>query len=344
MTLAVLAFVWLGRRQQASAVDVPSIVPGFFIALTAAALFVDPEIGQGNALSYGAAFIVAMVAVALYRAPAIALLHAAGAATAMVFIRNAFSGSFGFDLFGETITLEGFPPLPSGAGIVRAGIAIGAVFAAAGLWNARRLVAEQGMRAATWAAWGVAVPLVILFSVWLAFGNLDRDLVHAGVAIALAAVFVLAGEMIARAEAPPLSGGPAVSFALAGAGVGLLLALHMAFSPGWTTVLLGAALALPALATRYRSYPVLGWLSAAGAAFVLLRFAIDPSIVGIAALVDDAGVQLAAARLRRAGARRRVRRLAACPHHRRPAAAGDGSGGLVLRADRRGDAGAPRHE
>ena len=66
--------------------------------------------------------------------------------------------------------------------------------------------------------------------------------------------------------------------------LGLLLALHMACSPGWTTLLLGAALTLPALATRYRSYPVLGWLSAAGAGFVLLRFAIDPSIVGLAAL------------------------------------------------------------
>ena len=43
-------------------------------------------------------------------------------------------------------------------------------------------------------------------------------------------------------------------------------------------------MALPAFATRYRSYPVLGWLSAAGAAFVLLRFAIDPTIVGLAAL------------------------------------------------------------
>ena len=284
VTLAVLAFVWLGRRQQTSVVDGPSIVPGFFIALTAAALFGDPEIGQANALFYGAAFIVAMVAVALYRAQAIALLHAAGAAAAMVFIRHAFSGNFDFDFFGEAVTLQGFPPLPSGTGIVRAGMAIGAVFAAAGLWNARRVVAEQGGRAATWAAWGVAVPLVILFSVWLAFGNLDRDLVHAGVAVALAVIFVLSGEMVARAEAPPLSGGPAISFALSGAGIGLLLALHMAFSPGWTTLLLGASLALPALATRYRSYPVLGWLSAAGAGVVLFRFAIDPSIVGMAAL------------------------------------------------------------
>ena len=182
------------------------------------------------------------------------------------------------------MTFEGAPVLLSGAGIVRSGIAIGAVFALAGLWTARRLVAEQGTRAAIWAAWGVGVPLLILFSSWVAFGNLDRDLLHAAIAIALCAGFVVAGEMIGRAESPPLAGGTAVSFVLSGAGVALLFALHMAFSAGWTTVLLGAALVLPALATRYRSYPVLGWLSAAGAAFVLFRFAIDPSIVGIDAL------------------------------------------------------------
>jgi uncharacterized membrane protein len=41
---------------------------------------------------------------------------------------------------------------------------------------------------------------------------------------------------------------------------------------------------LPALATRYRSWPVLGWLSAGAAVFELLRFAIDPTIVGAANL------------------------------------------------------------
>jgi uncharacterized membrane protein len=64
----------------------------------------------------------------------------------------------------------------------------------------------------------------------------------------------------------------------------LLLALQMGLSTGWTTILLGAALALPAFATRYRSYPVLGWLSAAGAVAVLLRYAIDPTVVGSAVL------------------------------------------------------------
>ena len=64
MTLVVLAFVWLARRDETEGFDVPSIVPAFFIALTAAALFVDPAIGYGARSVYGAVFIVAMVAVA----------------------------------------------------------------------------------------------------------------------------------------------------------------------------------------------------------------------------------------------------------------------------------------
>ena len=58
--------------------------------------------------------------------------------------------------------------------------------------------------------------------------------------------------------------------------------------------------------------------------------------------VEDARVQLPAAGLRRAGAWRRLCRLAARPHHRRPAAADHGGRGFVLRADRRCDAGPSR--
>ena len=225
---------------------------------------------------------------------------------------------------------------------MRTGTALGAVFAVAGLWSARRFAAGNRLRATAWAAWGVAVPLVVLFSHWFAFGNLDRDLGHAAVALVLAVGFALAGEVIARAEEPPLTGRSAVSFVLAGAGIALLLGLQMGFSAGWTTILLGAALALPAFATRYRSYAVLGWLSAAGALAVLLRFAIDPTVVGSYALsqtpvfnwllpgygVPALGAAFAA--------------LAARPHHRRPAAADHGGGGLVLRADRRCHAGPSR--
>ncbi|RVC67380.1 DUF2339 domain-containing protein, partial [Mesorhizobium sp. M2A.F.Ca.ET.046.02.1.1] len=91
-------------------------------------------------------------------------------------------------------------------------------------------------------------------------------------------------EWIARAEPPPLAGGPAVSFALGGAGVAGLLMLHMAFGSAWTTVLIGAAAILPALATRWRSYPVLGWIAVGAAVAMLGRVAFDPTIVGAAFL------------------------------------------------------------
>src|SRR5262249_43834130 len=146
------------------------------------------------------------------------------------------------------------------------------------------LASSTARRAAVWAAWGVAVPLIVLFATWIAFGNLDRDMARALIAIALALAFAAIGEAISRAEVPQQTGGPAVSISLVGAGIGLLLALHMGFSPGWTTVLLGAATVLPACATRYRSWQVLGWLSVGAVVFVLLRFAVDPTIVGAANL------------------------------------------------------------
>ena len=40
-----------------------------------------------------------------------------------------------------------------------------------------------------------------------------------------------------------------------------MLMLHMAFGPLWTTILPARSPCVPALATRMRTYPVLGWLS-----------------------------------------------------------------------------------
>ncbi len=68
--------------------------------------------------------------------------------------------------------------------------------------------------------------------------------------------------------------------ALGGAAIAGLLMLHMAFDSGWTTILLGAAAIVPALATRWRSYPVLGWIAVGAVIAVLGRVAFDPTIVG----------------------------------------------------------------
>ncbi|MEO5322260.1 DUF2339 domain-containing protein [Mesorhizobium sp. CC13] len=279
-TLATLAFVWLGRGEDQAELDWPSIVPAFFLAITALVLFVHPTYaGLGGPLR-GAALLLGLLAVAACRPGALALLFAAGAATVLVYLRNASGGTLELDLPVGGLTFEGLPIELSGAELTRIGWGLGLVFAGLGLWQARRLLVATPWRAAAWMGWGVAVPLVVLFSLWFAYGNPDRDLLRAVIAAVLVVAFAAGGEWLARAEEPPLTGGPAVSFALGGAGVALLLALHMGFGSGWTTVLSGAAAALPALATRQRGYPVLGWLSVGAAAVVLARVAFDPTIVG----------------------------------------------------------------
>ncbi|WP_027152719.1 DUF2339 domain-containing protein [Mesorhizobium sp. WSM2561] len=283
VTLAVLALVWLGRRGgeagPASGFDWPSVAPGFFVGLSAMALFVDPAYAAGDALP-GAALIAALVAVALYRPLALALLHAAGLATVLVYLGIIPPTSVVSDFSGGALGVDGLPAAVADTLVLRIGIFLGLVFIAAGFWAARKFASSAHIRAASWAAWGVVAPLVILLALWFTFGNLDRDLVYAAVAALLVVVFAAGGEWIARGEQPPLRGGAAVSFALGGAAVAALLMLYMAFGSGWTTMLLGAAAILPALATRWRAYPVLGWISVAAVIAVLGRIAFDPTIVG----------------------------------------------------------------
>lgn len=283
VTLAVLAFVWLGRRggeaEPARGFDWPSIAPGFFVGLSAMALFVDPAYAASDALP-GSALIAALVAVALYRPLALALLHAAGLATVLVYLGIIPPTSVVSDFSGGVLDVEGLPAAVADTLMLRTGIFLGLMFIGAGFWAARKFAASAQIRAASWAAWGAVAPLVILLALWFTFGNLDRDLVYAAVAALLVVVFAAGGEWIARGEEPPLQGGAAVSFALAVAAVAALLMIYMAFGAGWTTILLGAAAIVPALATRWRAYPVLGWISVGAVIAVLGRVAFDPTIVG----------------------------------------------------------------
>ncbi|AZO24843.1 DUF2339 domain-containing protein [Mesorhizobium sp. M1E.F.Ca.ET.045.02.1.1] len=287
-TLAVLAFVWLdlflitGRDEAESGFDWPSIVPGFFIALTALGLSVDPVFAKAGDALHGAVLLAALVAVALYRPRALPLVFAAGLATVLIYLGIVPPATIGADALDVGLGAE--PLAASDALTFRIGVALAIVFIAAGFWAARRFAAAAPVHAASWAAWGVIAPLVVLTALWLTFGDIDRDFGYALPALLLVLIFAAGGEWIARGEEPPLGGGPAVSFALAGAGVAALLMLHMAFGSGWTTVLLGAAAVVPALATRWRSYPVLGWIAVGTAVAVLGRVAFDPTIVGAAAL------------------------------------------------------------
>ncbi|QKC84664.1 DUF2339 domain-containing protein [Mesorhizobium sp. NZP2077] len=285
VTLTVLALAWLRSRggEEGTAnqgFDWPSIVPGFFVAFSALGLSVDSTlVAAGDALP-GALVIVALVATALYRPRALPLLHAAGVVSVMIYLGIIPPATIGSDLSQGNIGFDGLQVAAGNPLTLRIGLGLGLVFIGAGFWAARRFAAVAQIRAACWAAWGIAAPLVIMLALWLTYGNLDRDLADAAVAALLVVVFAAGGEWIARAEEPPLKGGMAVSFALCGAAIAGLLMLHMAFDSGWTTILLGAAAIVPALATRWRSYPVLGWIAVGAVIAVLGRVAFDPTIVG----------------------------------------------------------------
>lgn len=282
--VAALAFLWLSgrgvQREQAGRHDWPTIVPAFFVAAAAVALMANPDHQPAGGRPVGALLLVALLATALYRPRATAMLHAAGIALLAVFWRLGFSGTFLVDFGGERLTLSGFDLLPEAASLRTFGFVLGPLFLAAGAWNARRLAAPEPLLAAAWSAWASLAPLWVLAACWIAFGDPDRDLAYAALAMALTVVLTVSAEWISRAETPPLRGGEAVSAALAGAGAAAALMLHMAFGPGLTTVFVGAAAIVPALATRLRGWPALGWLSAGAAILSILRVAMDPTIVG----------------------------------------------------------------
>jgi uncharacterized membrane protein len=281
VTLGSLALIWLKSGEgNAEGFDWPTIVPAFFVALTAALLLAVPEYQAIGGVSYGAVLIFAMLLVAFYRPMALPLLHAAGIATVLVHAQAVLTGSFAFQFSGGELSVEGFAASPFVSALKPAGIVLAIVFLVDGFWSAWRTIASSPARAAAWAGWGTLVPLVVLASLWVAFGNLDQDFGYAAAALVLTAIFMAGGEALARREDPALKGGLAVSFAVLGAGVAVMLMLHMAFGPLWTTMLAGALAVVPALATRWRLYPVLGWLSVGAVLVVLGRIVFDPTIVG----------------------------------------------------------------
>lgn len=283
--LGVLAFVWLrGRDQDRPAAsigfDIPSVAPAVFVALVALSLAVDADLANSGGMAVATVLIAALLITAFYRVAAIAALFGAGAAAFLTYAYVGLGGSFVIESFAGVLVIDGVPPGPLAATAIGCGIVLGLIFAATGLWSARRFAVSSRLRAAAWGAWGVIVPLAVLSSTWIAFGNLEHDYPFAAVGLLLAVLFAAGAEWVARAEEPALAGGPAVSCALAGSGAAALVALHMAFGAGWTTMLVGALAALPAYATRLRGYPALGWLSVAAAIAVLGRMAFDPTIVG----------------------------------------------------------------
>ena len=281
VAIAVMVFVWLRRAEPvATRVDLPAAVASAFVALVALATVANVALAPTTGMATAAALLLGLLAAALYRETAVAALFAAAAAAVLAYLHIGLGGTFEISLFHETVTIEGTAPgVPAGSARLW-GAVLAAVFLAAGLWNARRYAPDRPLRAASWSATAALVPLAVLTAVWVACGNLARARAPPARALARAVARAAGAAWGAGGEKPSYCGGPSVSFLLGGAGIALLLFLHMGFGALWTTILVGAAAALPAYATRLRRYPALGWLSVGAAVAVIARFVVDPTIAG----------------------------------------------------------------
>lgn len=271
--VAALALVWL--RDAEAGEGVPNFsAPAITVAIFGAAI----AIGMSQELPvvsppYAAAIIAILLAAAVWRTQALPLLHSAGVAAVMMVLPVAVNRL-------EYPDMVDYPPaLAEINALWPAGWALLALFLGAGLFVAARLVVAQPIRAAQWTGWAAIVPITVVASYWAIVGSPDIDLRYAALALALTLIYAAAAEYLARREDTPLVGSYAVSTALAGAGAAAVLTLHAGTSLVWTTALIGLAAALPALATRWRSYPALGWLSVAFFVVTSLRIAYDPSLV-----------------------------------------------------------------
>jgi hypothetical protein len=142
-------------------------------------------------------------------------------------------------------------------------------------------------------------------------------------AVVLVAAFAAGGEWIARNEQPPLKGG-AVSFALGGAGVPRCCCPAHGFDSGWTTILLGLPRHRAGAGDAQRSYPVLGWLSRRRGGRGAWPGGLRSDHRRRRLLAKTPVFNWLSARLRRAGTRLRLCRLATGAHHQWAAAAGHG--------------------
>lgn len=130
-----------------------------------------------------------------------------------------------------------------------------------------------------WSAAGVFTPLALLVALYARIAHLDRSIPFAILAIALAAAFAVATEILTKRETRP---GQAISIALFATGTlaALALAFTFALEKGWLTI----ALALMSLGTAWismkRPIPFLRWLAAILAGIVVLRIGYEPRIVG----------------------------------------------------------------
>ncbi|NVN87345.1 MAG: DUF2339 domain-containing protein [Rhodopseudomonas sp.] len=259
---------------------IESVSSASLAAYLLAATLIVLSSGHADAALMVFEILVAATLLVAWRAAAATAAIAVGAGlVALVFLAWAIRGN------PDMLVLPGGPLPGIGAspieGSVTAHLIAAAIFAA-GFGVTGFLAQGRSVNAIVpviWAASAVFTPLALLIALYARIAHLDRSIPFAILAIALAAAFGAATEILSKRETRP---GVAISAALFATGTlgALALALTFALEKGWLTI----ALALMAMANAWislqRPIPFLRWLTAILGGIVVLRIGYEPRIVG----------------------------------------------------------------
>jgi uncharacterized membrane protein len=279
--LVVLATVWLRKPNSGDhAVRIPASATAAAFAGLVTAAFLHEMADAAVVRLLATTIFAMMIAIAVWRPRAMSLLHAAALSAMLIQLWDFADAALNLIFDGGSISFVGAWPVTLSATFAPYAAAIALLFLVAGFPMASRTVGRRPKQALAWAFWAAAVPLLTTTSLWISFGDLDIDWRFALPSLALVACLVASSDLVSRAERPAQHGGLAVSCLATGAAAASCLFLLAGFGPTLTTILTGMAAALPAVATRRRSWPVLGWLSVGFGAVTLTRIVADPTIAG----------------------------------------------------------------
>ncbi len=230
------------------------------------------------ALTVFALLTVATVAIAWRSDAALWALPVAGVMTAIVMLQWVAPQFVETLIMPAGVAHGAIPEPPTGiASHLALGGMLAALFGLVGFFAQGR--SDVARIALIWSATATATPVAILVALYARIAHYDRSIPFALLALALAALYGYATDLLSKREPRPGIAASGAIFATGAVG-SLALALTFGLEKGWLTVAL--ALMVPGIAwiAELRPLPALRYLAAAVVALVLARITYEPRIVG----------------------------------------------------------------
>jgi uncharacterized membrane protein len=273
----IVSGLWYGPQAEPGEIDeISSGAIGAY--LIAAGVVVIGSFHDAAALTAFSLLAAATVAIVWRTDAALFALPGAGLLTVIVLLHWAAPAMFEELVLPSGVASGAIPEPPTGsAPHLALGLGLAALIGLTGFAAQGR--SDHAKIALIWSATATVAPVAILVALYARIADFDRSIPFAGLALALAALYGYATDLLGRREPRPGIAASTAVFAT-GAVASLALALTFALEKGWLTVAL--ALMVPGIAwiAGQRPLPALRWLAAGVIALVLLRIGYEPRIVG----------------------------------------------------------------